>query len=211
MMKWQNVLVVKLNYIRAKQIKIMIINGVEIEDTFSEAFSMRATRIIITAINYKWARHAAETMTGFATSVIGCNVEAGIEKIIGNHETPDGRPGISVLLFATDKKTLEKQLQKRIGQCVLTCPTTAVFAGIEGEDQIELGKNLRFFGDGFQSSKMIGKKKNFYNFNNMIVREILPTLIRSCAVSSVTQYVRPYKVPTAVQSIPLNRSAMGPA
>lgn len=137
----------------------MIINGVEIEDTFSEAFSMRATRVIITAINYKWARHAAETMTGFATSVIGCNVEAGIEKIIGNHETPDGRPGISVLLFATDKKTLEKQLQKRIGQCVLTCPTTAVFSGLEGEDQIELGKNLRYFGDGFQSSKMIGKKR----------------------------------------------------
>jgi len=137
----------------------MIINGVEIEDTFSEAFSMRATRVIITAINYKWARHAAETMTGFATSVIGCNVEAGIEKIIGNHETPDGRPGISVLLFATDRKTLEKQLQKRIGQCVLTCPTTAVFSGLESDDQIELGKNLRYFGDGFQSSKMIGKKR----------------------------------------------------
>ncbi len=137
----------------------MIINGVEIEDTFSEAFSMRATRVIITAINYKWARHAAETMTGFATSVIGCNVEAGIEKIIGNHETPDGRPGISVLLFATDRKTLEKQLQKRIGQCVLTCPTTAVFSGLESDDQIELGGNLRYFGDGFQSSKMIGKKR----------------------------------------------------
>ena len=89
----------------------MIINGVEIEDTFAEAFPMRATRVIITAINYKWARHAAETMTGFATSVIGCGVEAGIEKVIGNHETPDGRPGVSVLLFSTDKKTLEKQLQ----------------------------------------------------------------------------------------------------
>ena len=137
----------------------MIINGVIIDDTFAEAFPMRATRIIITAINYKWARHAAETMTGFATSVIGCNVEAGIEKIIGNHETPDGRPGISVLLFATDRKTLEKQLQKRIGQCVLTCPTTAVFAGLEGEGQIALGKNLRYFGDGYQTSKKIGNKR----------------------------------------------------
>ena len=137
----------------------MIINGVEIEDTFAEAFSMRATRVIITAINYKWARHAAETMTGFATSVIGCNVEAGIERVIGNHETPDGRPGISVLLFATDKKSLEKQLQKRVGQCVLTCPTTAVFSGMEGDDQIDLGKNLRYFGDGFQTSKKIGNKR----------------------------------------------------
>ena len=137
----------------------MIINGVIIDDTFAEAFPMRATRVIITAINYKWARHAAETMTGFATSVIGCNVEAGIEKIIGNHETPDGRPGISVLLFATDRKTLEKQLQNRIGQCVLTCPTTAVFAGLEGEGQIALGKNLRYFGDGYQTSKKIGAKR----------------------------------------------------
>ena len=137
----------------------MVINGVIIEDTFAEAFSMRATRVIITAINYKWARHAAETMTGFATSVIGCNVEAGIEKIIGNHETPDGRPGISVLLFAPDKKGLEKQLQTRIGQCVLTCPTTAVFAGLEGDDRISLGKNLRYFGDGHQTSKMIGNKR----------------------------------------------------
>ena len=137
----------------------MVINGVVIEDTFAEAFSMRATRIIITAINYKWARHAAETMTGFATSVIGCNIEAGIEKVIGNHETPDGRPGISVLLFTPDKKGLELQLQKRIGQCVLTCPTTAVFAGLESEDQISLGKNLRYFGDGHQTSKMIGNKR----------------------------------------------------
>ncbi|MCZ6566548.1 MAG: formylmethanofuran--tetrahydromethanopterin N-formyltransferase [Gammaproteobacteria bacterium] len=137
----------------------MIINGVVIDDTFSEAFSMRATRIIITAINYKWARHAAETMTGFATSVIGCKVEAGIERVIGNHETPDGRPGISVLLFCTDKKTLEQQLQARVGQCVLTCPTTAVFAGMDGDDRIALGKNLRYFGDGHQISKMIGNQR----------------------------------------------------
>ncbi len=120
---------------------------------------MSATRIIITAINYKWARHAAETMTGFATSVIGCKVEAGIERTIGNHETPDGRPGISVLLFSTDRKSLEKQLEARIGQCVLTCPTTAVFSGMETEEKIALGKNLRYFGDGYQTSKLIGDKR----------------------------------------------------
>lgn len=120
---------------------------------------MRATRIIITAINYKWARHAAETMTGFATSVIGCRVEAGIERQLSNHETPDGRPGISVLLFSTDRKTLQKQLEARIGQCVLTCPTTAVFAGMHTEDRIALGKNLRYFGDGFQSSKYISDER----------------------------------------------------
>lgn len=120
---------------------------------------MRATRVIITAINYKWARHAAETMTGFATSVIGCRVEAGIEKQLTHSETPDGRPGISVLLFSTDRKTLQKQLEARIGQCVLTCPTTAVFAGLYTEDRIGLGKNLRYFGDGYQSSKLIDNER----------------------------------------------------
>ncbi|MGH8502301.1 MAG: formylmethanofuran--tetrahydromethanopterin N-formyltransferase [Gammaproteobacteria bacterium] len=137
----------------------MIINGVEIEDTFAEAFDMRATRIIITAINFKWARHAAVTMTGFATSVIGCGVEAGIEKVLHGDETPDGRPGMAVLLFATSTKTLAKQLGTRVGQCVLTCPTTAVFAGLEGDDKIPLGKNVRYFGDGFQISKMIAGRR----------------------------------------------------
>jgi len=137
----------------------MIINGVVIDDTFSEAFSMRATRVIITAINYKWARHAAETMTGFATSVIGCRVEAGIERTMGNHETRDGRPGLSVLLFSTDRKTLQKQLDALVGQCVLTCPTTAVFSGMDSDEKIALGKNLRYFGDGYQNSKLIGDKR----------------------------------------------------
>jgi formylmethanofuran--tetrahydromethanopterin N-formyltransferase len=137
----------------------MIINGVEIEDTFAEAFDMKATRIIITAINFKWARHAAVTMTGFATSVIGCGVEAGIERMMHGDETPDGRPGVAVLLFATSSKVLAKQLQTRVGQCVLTCPTTAVFAGIESDEEIPLGENVRYFGDGYQISKMIGNKR----------------------------------------------------
>jgi formylmethanofuran--tetrahydromethanopterin N-formyltransferase len=134
----------------------MIINGTEIEDTFAEAFGMSATRIIITAINERWACIAGETMTGFATSVIGCGVEAGIEAEIPAEETPDGRPGVSVLLFGMSGKVLAKQLETRAGQCVLTCPTTALFAGIEGEKRMPLGKNLRFFGDGYQISKQIG-------------------------------------------------------
>ncbi len=137
----------------------MIINGVEIEDTFAEAFEMTATRVIITAINYKWARHAAVTMTGFATSVIGCGVEAGIERALGGDETPDGRPGISVLLFATSGSTLAKQVTNRVGQCVLTCPTSAIFSGIESDQKIPLGQYIRYFGDGFQISKVIGGKR----------------------------------------------------
>ncbi|MCG8046538.1 MAG: formylmethanofuran--tetrahydromethanopterin N-formyltransferase [Candidatus Thiodiazotropha endolucinida] len=133
----------------------MIINGTEIEDTFAEAFGMSATRVIITAINHRWARIAGETMTGFATSVIGCGVEADIEAEIAPDKTPDGRPGVSVLLFGMSGKALAKQLETRVGQCVLTCPTTALFAGIDGEKRMPLGKNLRFFGDGHQISKQI--------------------------------------------------------
>jgi formylmethanofuran--tetrahydromethanopterin N-formyltransferase len=134
----------------------MIINGTEIEATFAEAFGMSATRVIITAINARWARIAGETMTGFATSVIGCGVEAGIEAELPPGETPDGRPGVSVLLFGMSGKALAKQLETRVGQCVLTCPTTALFAGMQGEKRMPLGKNLRFFGDGYQLSKQIG-------------------------------------------------------
>jgi formylmethanofuran--tetrahydromethanopterin N-formyltransferase len=98
-------------------------------------------------------------MTGFATSVIGCGVEAGIERELSAAETPDGRVGVSVLLFAMGSKVLMQQLETRMGQCILTCPTAAAFAGIESEDQINLGAHLRYFGDGFQTSKLIAGKR----------------------------------------------------
>ena len=137
----------------------MKLNGISIDDGFAEAFNMRATRVIITALNLKWAYHAANAMTGFATSVIGCGVEAGIERELSIDETPDGRSGVSVLLFAMASKVLIQQLETRMGQCILTCPTAAAFAGIDSEDQINLGKHLRYFGDGFQTSKLIAGKR----------------------------------------------------
>lgn len=130
-------------------------NGVDIDDTFAEAFNMRATRVLITAQNLRWAYHAANAMTGFATSVIGCGVEAGIERELDPSETPDGRPGLSVLLFAMGSKVLMQQLETRMGQCILTCPTAAAFAGMQSEDMISLGRHLRFFGDGYQISKQL--------------------------------------------------------
>ena len=137
----------------------MIINGVTIDETFAEAFGMKATRAIITAQNEKWAMISAQAMTGFATSVIACGCEAGIEKVLDPSETPDGRPGVSVLIFAMGGKGLAKQLETRAGQCVLTSPTSALFAGIDDGVQIPLGKNLRYFGDGFQVSKKIAGKR----------------------------------------------------
>jgi len=137
----------------------MKINGIHIDETFAEAFPMQATRIIITAINLQWAYHAANAATGFATSVIGCGCEADIERELKPSETPDGRPGVAILLFAMSTKLLGKQIQNRIGQCVLTSPTSACFAGLDEGEPIALGKNLRYFADGFQISKKIGKRR----------------------------------------------------
>jgi len=137
----------------------MIINGVLIDHTFAEAFPMKATRVIITAQTEQWAFNAAKSMTGFATSVIGCGCEADIERYLKPSETPDGRPGVSAMLFTMGAKSLVKQLETRAGQSVLTSPTSALFSGIDGGIRIPLGKNLRYFGDGFQTSKMINDKR----------------------------------------------------
>ena len=137
----------------------MKIKGVHIENTFAEAFPMKATRLIITAANEQWADNAARALTGFATSVIACGCEAGIERRLETHETPDGRPGVAVLLFTMSKKELIKQIQNRVGQCVLTCPTTACYTGLDEGERIPLGRNLRFFGDGYQISKKFGEKR----------------------------------------------------
>ena len=140
------------------------INGVRIEATFAEAFDMKATRVIITALDEIWADHAALAMSGFGTSVIDCKLEIDIERRLWPKETPDGRPGVSLLAFAMSGSDLEKQITRRAGQCVLTCPTTALFGGIAetgapGGKRISLGKTLRFFGDGNQISKVIDGKR----------------------------------------------------
>lgn len=144
------------------KVTMMRINDTQIDDTFAEAFPMKATRLIITAHNATWARYAANSLTGFATSVIDCGCKAGIERDLSRDETPDGRPGISVLIFAVSSKELAKQIARRVGQCVLTCPTTAVYGGIDPatsreplSDVAPLGSGLRFFDDGWQISKVL--------------------------------------------------------
>jgi formylmethanofuran--tetrahydromethanopterin N-formyltransferase len=135
------------------------LNGVEIEDTFAEGFSMWGSRIIITAVNRKWANIAATKMTGFATSVIACDCEASIEREIPPEETPDGRPGTAVMVFGFSRRRLSEPMLNRIGQCVLTCPTTAIFNGLpeeEADAMLDIGKSMRFFGDGYQVKMRMG-------------------------------------------------------
>jgi formylmethanofuran--tetrahydromethanopterin N-formyltransferase len=136
------------------------VNGVEIEDTFAEAFKMRAARAIVTAETAGWARTAASLATGYATSVIGCDAEAGVEADVSAAETPDGRPGVSFLVFGFNTTALAKALVNRIGQCVMTCPTTACFNGLlPAEEAVKVGGMLRFFGDGHQASKKLDGRR----------------------------------------------------
>jgi formylmethanofuran--tetrahydromethanopterin N-formyltransferase len=137
----------------------MRVHDAEVVDTFAEAFGMWGARILVTAASPHWAANAARSLTGFATSVIGCKCEAGIERELDASETPDGRPGVAVLLFAPDRDGLAKRLNERVGQTVLTCPTTACFNGLESDQQADVGGKLRFFGDGWQASKVIGGRR----------------------------------------------------
>jgi len=137
----------------------MKLHGAEIVDTFAEAFPMRGARVVITAVTPAWALEAGRSLTGFATSVIGCKCEAAIERVLDPAETPDGRPGVSALLFAMDRDGVAKRLVERVGQTVLTCPTTACFNGLDAEDTIDVGGQLRFFGDGYQASKVLDGRR----------------------------------------------------
>jgi len=137
----------------------MQINTVEIEDTFAEAFKMWGSRLIITAVSEKWAITTARAATGFGTSIIGCGCEAGIGRTLPADETPDGRPGVEVLFFTTSKKAVEPLLLARVGQCIMTSPTSACYNGLVSEREVKVGGKLRYFGDGFQSSKLVDGRR----------------------------------------------------
>ena len=137
----------------------MRLNGVHIDDTFAEAFPMLGTRLLITADTPAWVQAAAVSMTGFATSVIDCGCEAAVERLLPPDETPDARPGAAVLLFAMSKAELAKQVARRVGQCVMTSPGSACYAGLRDGPAIPLGNALRYFGDGWQIAKRVGTRR----------------------------------------------------
>mgnify|MGYP000032387461 CR=1 FL=1 len=145
----------------APEAAVRLVQGVEIEDTFAEAFGMTAARLIITAQSPTWAMIAAQAATGYATSVIGCDAEAGLERELSPQETPDGRPGVSLLVFAFSRDALQKAVVNRVAQCVLTCATTACYNGlpIDPARSIKVGGALRYFGDGWQLSKYLDGKR----------------------------------------------------
>ena len=134
-------------------------NVVKVQDTFAEMFALWAGRVLITAQNEKWAQIAASLTTGFATSVIAASAEASIERAVPADQTPDKRPGVLIQIYNRDRFELKHQLMERIGQCTLTCPTTAAFNGLLGKRTLNVGSSLRYFGDGFQKKAVVGGRK----------------------------------------------------
>lgn len=138
----------------------MQLDGTLIEDTFAEAFGMRYVRLIVTAADDYWLEAGLREVTGYSSSVIACDAEVGIERHIPAVQTPDGRPGAAVLLFGFSTDALNKSVPNRVGQCIMTCPTTAVYDGLPtAETKLPLGKKIRFFGDGFQKSKQVAGQR----------------------------------------------------
>jgi formylmethanofuran--tetrahydromethanopterin N-formyltransferase len=134
-------------------------NMVLIQDTFAEMFPLWVGRILITAENEKWAQIAANVTTGFATSVIMAPAEAATEHYVPATETPDKRPGALVQIYNKDRFALKHQLMERIGQCIMTCPTTSAYNGLPGKRVLRVGNSLRYFGDGFQKKTISGNRK----------------------------------------------------
>ncbi len=135
-------------------------NICSVVNTFAEMFSMWAGRVLITADTEKWALTAAQTATGFAASIIMSPAEAGIESPVPPDKTPDGRPGALIQIYHRARRDLKTQMILRIGQCIMTCPTTAAFDALpRAKRRLKVGRSLRLFGDGFQErDEMYGRK-----------------------------------------------------
>jgi len=138
----------------------MKLNGVEIDDTFAELFPMWVSRVLVTAQDEKWCLIAGRAATGFGVSIIASPAEAGIERTVPPEQTPDGRPGILLHFYHRDRRSLKAQLIARIGQCVLTCPTTAAYDGLENaKRRLKVGSSLRYFADGHQKKDELQARK----------------------------------------------------
>lgn len=138
----------------------MRIGPTQIDDTYAEAFGMRYTRLVVTAADAYWLDAATRELCGYGSSVIGCDAEIAVERLLPPDQTPDHRPGAGVLAFAFSTGALGAALPQRVGQCVMTCPTTAAYNGLPADgpgfrETIPLGKTLRYFGDGHQQSKVL--------------------------------------------------------
>lgn len=136
----------------------------QIAETFAEAFRMRYTRLIVTAVDEYWLNAATRELCGYGSSVISCDAEIAVERMLPAGESPDGRPASAILAFGFSADALAKAIPNRVGQCLMTCPTTAVYNGLaedvaDYDGTYQLGGKIRFFGDGFQKSKKFAAER----------------------------------------------------
>jgi len=135
-------------------------NILKISDTFAEMFPMWAGRVLVTADSEAWAMTAAATATGLATSVIMSPAEAGIEAVLSADKTPDNRAGVMIQIYNRNRFELKSQMILRIGQCIMTCPTTSAFDAMpNAKRKLKVGRSIRLFGDGFQRKALVGSRK----------------------------------------------------
>lgn len=138
----------------------MDIAGTAIADTFAEAFRLRYARLVVTAADDHWLAAATATVCGYGTSVLGCDAEVGAESPLAPDATPDGRPGVAIMLFAFTADDVGRAVANRTGQCLLTCPTVSVYDGLPAaEERRPLGAHVRYFGDGFEKTKVIAGRR----------------------------------------------------
>lgn len=131
-----------------------------IQNTYAEMFSMWVGRVLITADSEKWALTAAQVATGLATSVIMSPAEAGIEDLVAPDRTPDNRTGVLIQVYNRNRFDLNGQMILRIGQCIMTCPTTAAFDAMPNAKRtLKVGRSLCLYGDGFQRKSLVNQRK----------------------------------------------------
>ena len=83
-------------------------------------------------------------------SVIACDAEAGIERDLRRRRPRTAGRASACCSSRFSRDALEKALANRVGQCVMTCPTTACYNGLARREDGDVGGQLRFFGDGWQ-------------------------------------------------------------
>jgi formylmethanofuran--tetrahydromethanopterin N-formyltransferase len=135
------------------------INGVPIQDDYSETFAAQCCRVLITGVNRKWALEAALETKGIGRSATQPPCEATLEREVPPAETPDGRPGFLIQMMDRKLETLKQCLALRLRKGAVPVPTSGVFDGLPRElaaDYVDLeGSVIQKFGDGFERESIV--------------------------------------------------------
>ncbi|MCD6530633.1 formylmethanofuran--tetrahydromethanopterin N-formyltransferase [Candidatus Bathyarchaeota archaeon] len=125
----------------------------KVEDTFCEAFEGLFSRFLITAKNERWLKRALCQVTALPSTVFDKS-EGGVEKLLPEEETPDGRVGAIVQVWVTATKDALKKMAREVGwrirQGVLVVPTTSVFNAWPSETKIDTMPIIGHCGDGYE-------------------------------------------------------------